>query len=407
MNPRSVHSNPTCIDYDHYDESFALDPHGTWAQLRRECPVARTENYGGFYVVAAWEDIDHVLHDPELFSSFPADTPPDPRHTTPLIPMEIDPPEHRRYRKAFEPLFRPRVMAQLEHGLREHARALVAEMIQEREFDFVERFALPFPSGAFLGLLGLDRDHELIAQLGIAANQVLHAVGAPSRDVEAQRAVRATGARTMRRFLTEVLDGTRTTTPDGLLSTVLDDGFLRENGMKREEVRSFLHVLLLGGLETVTTALAFSFLHLGRRPDLQQRLVREPRLIPEAVEELLRFETSVHPTRTVTRECTLRGVRLRPGDRIAVPYGSANRDEGVFERPDEIILDRQGNRHIAFGAGNHRCLGSHLARLELRVAFEEIFRAIPEFTVDAEFRPRAFGGQTRSIADLPFRVGRT
>jgi cytochrome P450 len=387
------------VDYDHYDEAFALDPHETWASLRTECPVARTENHGGFFIPSTLEDIQRVVQDAETFSSFPADTPPDPRHTTRLIPMEVDPPEHRRYRRALEPMFRPKVINELETSLRKDAAELVDVMLERREFDFVEVFALPFPSSAFLKLIGLPSDRETERTLATWANEILHAQGAPSDDVAAQRAVRAGAGRRMKAFL---IDAMHNAEPGGLVAALLDPD--AGHDLSSDELHSFMHVLVLGGLETVTTALTFSFLHLGRHPELRERLVADPGLIPSAVEELLRYETSVHPTRTVTRPCELGGVELGPGDRVAVPYGAANRDPAVFDRPDEIVLDRAANRHLAFGGGIHRCLGSHLARLELRIAFEEIFRRVPSFSVPEDAVLRAYGGQTRAIANLPFRI---
>jgi cytochrome P450 len=398
------HPPHATTNYDHYVEDFALDPHPTWARLRRECPVSYTPNYGGFFVASRLQDIQEVVQDPETFSSFPADTPPDPRHSTRLIPMEVDPPEHRRYRRAFEPLFRPKVIGTLTDSLRTDARSLVNHLLELRTFDFIEEFAAPFPSSAFLKLLGLPNDRDTERTLAVWVNQILHAEGADPADPADQTRVRAGAGRELKRFLDSAIARTREERRDGLILSLLDPEFTEQHALSDAEMHNFLHVLVLGGLETVTTALGFSFLHLGRRPDLQEKLASDPALIPSAVEELLRYESSVHPTRTVTQSCTLGGVALRPGDRIALPYGSANRDEAVFERPDEILFDRRGNRHLAFGGGNHRCLGSHLARLEMRIAFEEIFRAIPRFCVPEDFRPRAAGGQTRSIGNLPFQI---
>ncbi len=400
-------SNAPLEDYDHYDEAFALDPHPTWARMRAECPVARTERYGGFYVLTRLEDIRAVASQPEIFSSFPADTPPDPRHQTRLIPMEVDPPDHRHYRKILEPLFRPKLIEELEPQLRADAKLLVDGLLEakDREVDFVERFALPFPTTAFLRLLGIPEasDSERYP-LSVWVNEILHAIGAPAGDTEAKREVRAHGGRCLRAFLTDAIAAAPTHGTPGLLNTLLDPEVPDDRRLSPEELHNFLHVLVLGGLETVTTALGFAFLHLGRRPDLQAQLAARPDLIPSAVEETLRYEGTVHPTRTVMQACTVGGVDLVPGDRVALPYGSANRDETVFERADELVLDREGNRHVAFGAGAHRCLGSHLARLELRVAMEEILSRIPFFTVPDGTPIESHGGQTRSIMNLPFRI---
>jgi cytochrome P450 len=400
-------SNAPREDYDHFDEAFALDPHATWARMRQECPVARTERYGGFYVLTRLDDIVQVAQHPEVFSSFPADTPPDPRHKTRLVPMEVDPPDHRRYRRILEPLFRPKLIEVLEPQLRADARALVEDLLEakERELDFIQVFALPFPTTAFLRLLGIPEatDTERYP-LSTWVNEILHAQGAPAGDIEAKNAVRGHGGRCLRAFLNDAIASAPAHGTPGLLNTLLDPDIEGDKRLTPEELHNFLHVLVLGGLETVTTALGFAFLHLGRRPDLQEQLAERPDLIPSAVEETLRYESSVHPTRTVLSPCTIGGVDLVPGDRVALPYGSANRDESAFERADELLLDREGNRHVAFGAGVHRCLGSHLARLELRIAFEEVLDRIPAFTVPEATPIQAYGGQTRSIMNLPFRI---
>lgn len=392
-------------DYDHYDPGFALNPHETYATLRAQCPVAHSDRYGGFYVISRYEDICEVLHRPEDFSSFPADTPPSPSHTRPIPPFEVDPPDHRSYRRILDPLFGPKRMNLLEPTIRAQARDLVDDMVRRREFDFIDAFAKPFPSSVFLSLIGLEVDTVQRDQLCEWAESILHTSGANSGDTEARTETRVAAARALRAFLSGALDINRDK-PDTLLGALFAARFADERELSYEEVFDFAFLLVLGGLDTLTTALGFSFLHLARRPDLQDRLATHPEDIPKAIEELLRFESAVHPSRTVTNACDIGGVRLQPGDRVVLPYASASRDGAVFEHPDEIDLDRTSNRHVAFGVGPHRCLGSHLARLEMRVAFEEIFRRIPRFSVPEDAVLHAHGGQTRSLANLPFRTWR-
>jgi len=275
-------------DYDHYDPRFALDPHPAYRKLRDTCPVAHTGNYGGFYVLTKFADIAEVLHDAAVFSPWPADTPPTPGHNRALIPLEVDPPDHRRYRMIVDPIFRPKAIEHIAESVREYAMQLIDAMLDKREFD----------------------------------------------------------------------------------------------------------------------AIGFSFLHLARRPDLQDRLAAEPSLIPAAIEELLRYESIVHASRTVTEPRILGGTQLQPGDRVVVPLAAAHRDGAEFDRPDEILFDRKPGRAMVFGAGSHRCLGSYLARLQLRIAFEEILRRIPRFSLPPGAVLHAYGGQTRSLSTLPFRTWR-
>jgi cytochrome P450 len=392
-------------EYDHYNPDFSLDPHATYAELRKRCPVGRSESYGGFYVVSTYDDIDYVIHNPDTFSSYPADTPPPPTHQRPLPPFEVDPPDHRNYRRIVDPLFGPKRMNALEPALREAAGQLVQGLVDQGECDFIASFAQPFPSSAFLSLIGLQADGALRGQLCAWVEEILHATSAGAGATEDHTAVRVKAARALRSFLSEVLEAGRSE-PGTIFNELFNSSFAGERTLTRDEVLDFSYLLVLAGVDTVTTALGFSFMHLGRRPAIQDELVADQSKIPAAIEELLRFESAVHPSRTVTSPCTLSGVELKPGDRIVIPYASADRDEDVFEQADQIVLERSPNRHFAFGGGSHRCLGSHLARLEMRVAFEEILGRIPRFSIPEDVPIKAFGGQTRSLVSLPFRTWR-
>jgi len=374
-------------EYDHYDPDFALDPHADYAALRATCPVARTENYGGFYVMTKFDDIATVLHDAQTFSSWPADTPPTPGHTRALIPLEVDAPEHRRYRTIVDPLFRPKAIEHIADSVREYAIQLVDNMLDKREFDFMAEFAQPFPSSVFLRLVGLDFN-------------VSHG------DIEAQTAARLGAGKALNDFLRSLLDERLENPGEDIISYLTTAEMPGQRKLEYREILNFAYVLVLAGLDTVTTAIGFGFLHLARRPDLQDRLAENPALIPAAVEELLRYEPIVHASRTVTEPAVINGVQLLPGDRVVVPLASAHRDEDAYPQADQILLDRPAQKSMVFGAGSHRCLGSHLARLELTIAFEEILRRIPRFSLSENAQLAAYGGQTRSLAVLPFRTWR-
>ena len=165
-----------------------------------------------------------------------------------------------------------------------------------------------------------------------------------------------------------------------------------------------LFTVMIGGIETVQSQLALAFDYLGRHHEQRDRLVADPGLIPTAIEEFLRFESPVADGRTVMKDTVVRGVTLREGDRVLLLPGSAGRDETVFHDPDEVILDRQPNRHLAFAGGPHRCLGSHMARMELRIAFEEIHRRIPNYTVPDPSAVKKRLGFGRGVITLPFAV---
>ncbi|MEM6110521.1 cytochrome P450 [Mycobacterium sp. 050272] len=395
-------------DYDHYDPQFALDPHADYAALRAKCPVAHTDNYGGFYVITKYEDISAVLLNAQVFSSWPADTPPTPGHTRALIPLEVDPPEHRRYRTIIDPLFRPKAIEHIADEVRRYAAELVDNMVAKREFDFMTEFAEPYPSSVFLRLVGLDFDVAQRDQLCSWASTILHTTtdGVEHGDVEAQTAARLQAGKALNNFLRALLDERLANPGDDIISYLTTAEMPGARKLDYREILNFAYVLVLAGLDTVSTAIGFSFLHLARRPDLQDRLAADPSLIPSAIEELLRYEPIVHGSRTVTEETVLNGVELHPGDRVVIPLASAHRDEDAYPDADQILIDRHAAKSMVFGAGNHRCVGSHLARLELNIAFEEIFRKIPKFSVPEHAHLAAHGGQTRSLITLPFRTWR-
>ncbi len=395
-------------EYDHYDQDFALDPHATYAEMREKCPISFSEKYGGFYVMSTYAAINEVLMDGATFSSFPADTPPTPGHTRRLVPFEVDAPDHRRYRMIIDPVFRPNTIDPIADEIRQYAAELVEAMVAKREFDFMTEFAIPFPSAVFLRMIGLEVKGEVRDQLCEWVGTILHATPPDGKhgDVEAQTKARLDAGKKLHNWLRSVLDEKVEHPGDDLLSMLLSAELPGQRKMDHGEILNFAYVLVLAGLDTVTTAIGFGFLHLAQRPDLQDRLAADPGLIPNAIEELLRYESIVHMSRTVMAPKVIGGVQLNPGDRVTVPLASAHRDGEIYDRPDEIILDRKIEQSMVFGAGSHRCVGSHLARLELNIAFEEILRRIPKFSLPPDAKLYAYGGQTRSLETLPFRTWR-
>jgi cytochrome P450 len=278
-------------------------------------------------------------------------------------------------------------------------------MVEKQEFDFLEEFAVPYPTSAFLRLMGLPTDDTHRSQFVQWMDRVIHAKGAAPGDMAAQDAVRAEAGAEIYGLFAKMLDERSNQRGDDIVSILLDARFASDRELTPFEILNFCFLLFIAGLDTVTSALGFGFMRLAARPDLQDRLASDSTLIPNAVEELLRYDSAVHPSRTVTRSCSIRGIDLQPGDRVTFPIASADRDEEVFEQADELVLDRHPNNHLAFGAGNHRCLGSHLARLELRIAYEEIFRRIPRFSIPDGAKIHFHGGGVKGLDNLPLRIG--
>jgi cytochrome P450 len=388
--------------YNHYDGTVLLDPHGAYAMMREHCPVARTETFGGHYLFLRYDEVWQAYHDSDVLSSYPINIPPGLGQSQRLIPLEIDQPEHADYRRIVDPLFAPKRIAHLEDRMRGHAVELIDAMVAEGEFDFIRAFATPYPSAVFIELMGLpsaDRD-----QFDVWKDQIMHASGASEDTDSARDAVRASAGMGVYGYFYGIIGARRAEPRDDIITSLLASRYDGERDLTQEEVLNFCFLLFIAGLDTVTSTLGFSMLHLARRPDLRKRLADDPGLIPTAVEELVRYDSIVEPCRTAVTAYRAGGVDLQVGDRLSMILAAANRDPRVFDRPDELVLDRYPNRHIGFGAGKHRCLGNHLARLEMRVAFEEIFARMPDFSVPEDAEIPCYGGGVKGMASMPMRA---
>ena len=356
----------------------ARDPHATYRELRDRCPVARRPSMEGAHAVtiSQYEDVRWALRHPEVFSSA-GDTVAIGQEQ-PLIPLQIDPPDHAQYRKLLDPEFSPKRMAQLESGTRRFVHQLIDQFAERGHCDFHEEYATPLPSTIFLMLLGLPHA-DLPTFLQWRDNTVRPDV-APG-DFDAATRIREQTGREITEYFERAIEQRRRHPDDQLLSRLVHseiDGRPLTTG----ELLGMFHLLMLGGLDTVTATLDCAVSYLARHPAQRQRVVDDPALIPAAVEELLRSETPVQLVpRIVARDTTIGGVDLRAGDHVSLLIGAANTDERSITDADTVDFDRSPNRHLAFGGGPHRCLGSHLARLELRVALEEFHRRIPEYRI--------------------------
>jgi cytochrome P450 len=312
----------------------------------------------------------------------------------PLIPLQIDPPDHKNFRKLLDPLFAPKRIALLEDRTRDLVRGLIAEVRDTGRCNFHLSVAEPLPTTVFLQLLGLplDRAKEFIALKDGIVRPAAHT------DAERLAMVNETG-RQIYAVLQEVVDQRLEAREDDFISLFLDsevDG----HRLTPEDVIDIGYLFFLAGLDTVTASLDCMLSYLAQHPEQRQQLVDDPSLIPHAVEEMLRWETPVQGViRITTQDTELNGCPIPKGKQVSVLLGSANVDERSWERPDEVDFHREINKHIAFGGGAHRCLGSHLARMELRVALEEWHLAVPEYRLPEGIELRYSQG-LRSIDNL-------
>jgi len=345
------------------------------------------------HLVGRHADVVTVLRNPDIFSSrFDA------VHigqVRPLIPLQVDPPDHAKYRKLLDPLFAPRRIALLEDRTRALVSDLVETVADAGGCNFHAAVSEPLPSTVFLELLGLpvSRATEFIA--------LKDGIIRPEARTPEERSdmVDATGAR-IYAVLEEVIDERLEAPQDCFISSFLDadvDG----QRLTREEVVDICYLFFLAGLDTVTASLDCMMARLALHPNEQRRLADDPSVIPRAVEEMLRWETPVTSVvRVTTRDTELSGCPIAADEVVSVILGSANTDERAWGEAESVDIDRRVNKHLAFGGGVHRCLGSHLARMELRVVLEEWHARIPEYRVP-EGVELDVSPSLRQIADLP------
>jgi cytochrome P450 len=380
-----------------FEEGFARCPQRLYAEMHSRCPVARMV-IGDQPVIARYEDVIFALRHPEIFSS-EMEMQMGLGTERPMIPQQIDPPAQTRYRKLLDPHFSRRKMEALAPPIRAHANQLIDAFIDAGACEFDEAFAIPLPCTAFLHLLGLPlSDLGLFLELkdGIIRPQKAQ----PDLPFDQAPAARAQSGRRIYDYFRDTLDERERRPREDLLTSLLTAEIEGER-LSRNEILDICFLLLLAGLDTVTATLGCNMAYLAGNPEQRRRILADPGLIPAAVEELLRWETPVAAVpRLVKRDVTLSGVDIREGELVTLLIGAANVDAERFDDPARVDFDRARNIHTAFGAGPHRCLGSHLARMELRVAMEEWHRRIPDYAIAPGESPRYSPG-IREVMYLP------
>jgi cytochrome P450 len=319
-----------------------------------------------------------------------------------MIPLQIDPPDHKKFRKLLDPIFAPRKMAAMDQQVADLVNHHIDGFIDRGELDFAKEFSVPFPSEVFLTLLGLpldELDTFLTMKDGIIRPE--HVTGTLRGSKESD-AYQQKIADSVYDYFDKVLDEREKEPKDDLLSHFLSaevDG----DRLSREDILDICFLFLIAGLDTVTATLDCMFSFLAQHPEHRRQLAENPDIIPNAIEELLRWETPVMMvSRVVMEDAVLAGCPVHKGDHAIVVIGSANTDETEFPDAHEVRFDREVNRHIAFGGGVHRCLGSHLARLELRVALREWHKRIPEYEIEPDHE-LVYTTGIRSIDHFPMR----
>ena len=362
---------------DAMDPESARHPQPVYKALREAMPVMAVEGVG--HVLTRRSEIEEVFRDPTTFSSNMDAVALS--NVRPLIPLQIDPPEHKKYRKILDPLFAPKQVAAMEPSVAKLVNELIDGFIDRGECDFSQEFSIPFPSQVFLTLLGLPlEDLPLFLKMKDGIIRPDHVVGKPREHPETSAYQRGI-AESIYDYFNRVLDEREVERRDDLLSRFLDtevDG----HSLTREDILDICFLFLIAGLDTVSASLDCFYGYLADHPEQRQAIVEDPSIIPAVVEELLRWETPVTGVaRVATVDTELAGCPIKAGENVMVVLGGANTDEAELEDSFDVRFDRDVNRHLAFGGGVHRCLGSHLARLELRVALREWHRRITDYEV--------------------------
>jgi cytochrome P450 len=355
--------------------SAGMDAHERAGKFHQEFPrifyATKLGFLGGIWVPRLAVDIRNILQDTETFSSASyTGIAKMIGETWNLIPVETDPPMHTQYRALLNPLFSPKRMAALEPQVREVAARLIAGFLDKGECYFNEEFALVYPIEIFLRLMGWPV--EMAPKFSDWARTLI-------KTKDPQEATEA--CRKIADFVRGRIEERRARPTDDFTSFVVTaqvDG----RPLTQDEAMGMCFLVFIAGLDTVTSSLGFQFLHLGRNPEQQARLRANPEMIPQAVEELLRFYSIVNPIRTATKDVKIGEAQIRKGERVLLSLEFANYDSTEFENPCSVDFDRGGSRrHFSFSMGPHHCIGSHLARRELIIAVQEWLARVPPFAV--------------------------
>ena len=358
-------------DFDHLDDDFIANPYPILEDLRAQCPVAKTQRYNGVTVPLNFEDISTVARDTETFSSrrnvlneVPTD-----RYGFQLPPITDDPPIHADRRKILLPFFLPSAMQRWEQPIRDVCKDLLDGLQDRDECDAAVDYAQEIPGAITAMMLGVPLDDTP------QFRQWIHDL------LEVGPTDGATSRLTLERMSSYLLDQLQDRRANGgddiftyLLDQELDGSPLTDDYIVRTAV-----LFLIAGIDTTWSAIGHSLLHLAQNPDDLQMLVEDPSTVSTAVEEFLRAYSPVTVARITTTDTEVGGCPVAEGDWTMLNYSAANRDPAVFDDPDEVRLDRQSNRHAAFGLGVHRCIGSNLARLEMNIAIEMWVERFPQF----------------------------
>jgi len=385
------------VDFDVLDAQYVADPFGIWDELRKRCPIAHTDRRGSTWLPTRYEDVTTIAHDVEHFSSlevavipFDGEEPEDPVLPYGLPPISADPPLHTWTRRLLLPWFSHQRVNGYEALTRSLCTSLIDGFVASGHADAAADYAQQIPVRVIAHILGVSDSHADMFTGWV--RDVLEFADDPERRIH--------GVEGLLNYFLEEIEVRRQHPGDDLLSMLLHaevDGAPVEQSVALGAAA----LVLIAGVDTTWSAIGSSLWHLATHPDDRKRLVAEPEVMSFAIEDLLRAYSPVTMARIVTKDIEFAHCPMRAGDRVLMNFPAANRDPEAFVDADKVVLDRAVNRHVAFGSGIHRCAGSNLARMELRVALEEWLRRIPDFRLEEGREVTWAGGQVRGPRCLP------
>ncbi|MGC0367390.1 cytochrome P450 [Rhodococcus sp. 27YEA15] len=380
------------LQYDHHSSKVKVAPFDLWSSLRRECPVLHSDNYGGFWFLSRYDDVKRVLTDFEDFSAAEGAT--IPRTPLAMLPLEADPPIQRQYRSILNPYLTPAEVLKYEGFARELISTKLASEVVDGRIDLAH-FGETYAHTVTMRAVGFD-----VADLSRLSAWCEILFG-PERDSEAGQQA---GADVMG-FFNTALDARIGQDSSSNLLTAIANAEIDGRPLDRQEQTSLVLLLVFGGFHTTGSALTSALVWLADHPGDVDKLRADPDLMPTAIEEFVRYSSPVsHMRRTTTRDVEFNGCPVSAGQAVQFGIASANHDETVFESPDQVLLDRHPNRHLGFGSGPHRCLGSHLGKLVVRIGLEEFLAAVDTFEIEDHEAMIYFASEGRSITQVFARV---
>ena len=392
-------------DFELFDPEYVNDPAPIWQELRDSgCPFARTERRQVSYLPVTFEGVRAIAKDSETWSSFSVSVVPDPNpdrdpewrpdnHERIRSIIDSDPPHHTPERQLMLPFFAPKSVEKYREHTQELCRRLIRSFVEDGHADVAEGYARQIPPRIIAMILGIDPE---MADTFTEWVQGFLEIG--QVDAEARRYY---DDKITEFFIGEIQD--RMENPGDDLISILLTSQIDGEPVPVNVIQGNVFLMLVAGIDTTWSSIGSALWHLASHPEDRRRLVDEPELIPTAVEEFLRAYSPVTMARVATKDTMLGDREVKEGERIMLTFPAANRDPEIFDDPEEVIIDRQRNRHVAFGSGIHRCAGSNLARMEMTVAIEEFLKMIPEFELTDPDAVTWAGGQVRGPRHLPVR----